>query len=193
MRELLRQVVRYTVVFLTMGCAGELGYLLFGGNVGIFVGLVMLLVATVAPIRFLGRRRSPSKGLYWRGYVAFEAAPLVINERLFPDVHRLGPIGLGGRRIVSSGRCEMREEGLNWRCHGYFLVRTRVISGAFCLPWSAVERAEAHRIPDMLPLGGAFTLELSENRGVIEGEFLGSLRGLSEALELSRRAPPDLT
>jgi len=172
-----------------MGCEGELCYFFFSSNVGIFVAIIMLGVATVTHMRFVGRRRSPSKGLHWRGYVAFEAAPLVTNELLFPDIHRLRPIEPDDQRIFSPGRCEMRDEGLSWRCRGYFLVRTRVISGAFCLPWSAIEEAEAHRIPGKLPFGGAFTLELSGNRGVIEGEFLGSLRGLSKALELSRRAP----
>jgi len=63
------------------------------------------------------------------------------------------------------------------------------VSGSFDLSWWSVDSAEATRLPGKVPgLGGRIALTLSEGRGVLEGEFLGSVKGLSQALDASSHA-----
>jgi hypothetical protein len=155
--------------------------------VGALIALVVVVGGPLLVARFVGRERSSSGSLYWRGYVSFAESSLG-NRRMFPDLHRHSRIGGWGRRGLSSGKCEIRDSGIAWRSGGWATPQTEV-SGTLDLPWSAVEAFEAHRIPGKLPgLGGGFTLKLSEDEGVITGEFFGSLRGISRALS-SHAAP----
>jgi len=138
--------------------------------------------------RLAGRSRKPSKGIYWRGYVSFTEVSLLADKEQFPDIRWRKRSGGFGRSGLSSGKCAIRDDGITWRSGGWATPQTEV-SGTFDLPWAAVEAAEAYRLPGKIPgLGGGVALRLSDNRGAVEGEFLGSVRGFSEALELSRRA-----
>ena len=63
------------------------------------------------------------------------------------------------------------------------------VSGSFDLSWWSVDSAEATRLPGTSPASGAETRStLSEGRRVLEGEFLGSVKGLSQALDASSHA-----
>ena len=57
------------------------------------------------------------------------------------------------------------------------------ISGRFHLAWSDVETADVSRIPFKANfLGGGLTLEITNGRGELYGEFLGSRRDMLIAL-----------
>ena len=65
------------------------------------------------------------------------------------------------------------------------------IKGTFFLFWSDVVSGEAYRLPmTILGIGGGLRLDLSEDRGTLEGAFSGSVEGLNEAIQagIGRRA-----
>lgn len=153
---------------------------------GFFLGLTIVVCGPLGYTRATGRGRKPSNGLYWRGYVSFVEDNLT-NRELFPDILRNKRSGGWGRKGLSSGKCEVRDTGIQWRSGGWATPQTEV-SGTFDLPWSAVDVASVSRLSGKLPgLGGGITLTLSGDRGVVKGEFLGSMKGLSEALDASSR------
>jgi hypothetical protein len=173
-------------MFVTFGLALGLS-LVFDSRVGIYVAATFVLVCPIVYARVVGRRRVPSAGLYWRGYVSFEEASLE-NVPSFPNIHRHERIGRRGRRRHSSGRCELRDDGISWQSGGW-ATPLSAISGVFHLPWSAIDGVDVYRLPGKLPgVGGGVNLRLTANRGAIRGEFIGSLRGMSEAVELLGRS-----
>jgi len=100
---------------------------------------------------------------------------------LFPEIRRT-PRRRRGRKGLSGGRLEIREEGLHWRAGGIATPRCE-ISGQFFLPWSVIASADVSDVPNTIKaLGGALTLFLTEGRGRLYGEFLGSRTKLLAAL-----------
>ncbi len=180
----MRKVIAFMGVFVVM--ALTLTFVLHS-LLGFWLAVAIVVGGPVGYARFTGRGRRPSKGLYWRGYVSFMESSLM-DRQLFPDIRRQKRTGGRGRKGLSSGKCEIRDTGISWRSGGWATPQTEV-SGAFDLPWSEVEAAGTSHLPGKLPgLGGGLTVRLTDDRGVIEGEFLGSVRGLSKALVASRRA-----
>ena len=55
--------------------------------------------------------------------------------------------------------------------------------GRFTLAWGDIESGKAYRLPKKLPVGGGLQLVLSQNRGTLDGEFLGSVKHLNEAIQ----------
>jgi hypothetical protein len=154
---------------------------------GFFLAIPIVIGGPLGYARLTGRSRRPSNGLYWRGYVSFRESSLT-NHDLFPNIEFRERAGGWGRKGLSSGSCEIRNTGIHWLSSGWATPHTEA-SGSFVLPWSAVPAAEATRIPGKFPgLGGRIELSLSDERGVLEGEFLGSLKGLAQALEASSHA-----
>ena len=96
-----------------------------------------------------------------------------------------------GRSGLSSGKCEIRDKGVSWRSGGWATPQTE-ISGTFHLAWSVVDAAQAYPLPGKIRgLGGGVTFKLSHDKGTVEGQFLGSVSGMSKALELSRLSSAD--
>jgi len=180
----MRKALLFMAVFVVMALG--LSFILHS-PLGLFLAVAIVVGGPLAYARFTGRGRRPSKGLYWRGYVSFKEFSLV-DIHMFPDIRRQERTGGWGRKGLSSGRCEIRDTGIRWRSGGWATPQTEV-SGTFDLPWSEVEAAGASCLPGKIPgLGGRLTVRLTDDRGVIEGEFLGSVKGLSEALASSRCA-----
>jgi len=154
---------------------------------GFFLALAIVVGGPLGYARFTGRGRKPSKGLYWRGYASFYEATL-LDKELFPDIRYKKRAGGWGRKGLSSGKCEIRNTGMHWLSGGWATPQTEV-SGSFDLPWSMVDAVEATRLPGKVPgLGGRIALTLFDDRGVLDGEFLGSVKGLAKALDASSRA-----
>jgi hypothetical protein len=181
----MRKVLLFLGVFAVIAIG--LGVILHS-ILGFFLGVVIVVGGPISYARFAGRGRTPSRGLYWRGYVSFMEPALVTDRELFPDIQSRARTGGWGRKGLSSGKCEIRNTGIHWVSGGWATPQTEV-SGSFDLSWWSVDVAEATRLPGKVPgLGGRIALTLSEGRGVLEGEFLGSVKGLSQALDALSRA-----
>jgi hypothetical protein len=156
---------------------------------------VIVVTALVVYARVIGRRRSFSNGLYWRGVVSFREADLLGNPDLFPDISYKHRRGGWGRRRLCAGWCEVQSTGIKWES-GTLATPDSEVSGRFVLPWSAVDDARTSRLR-WRKLGGEIILTLSEDRGELGGEFIGSLSGLSGAFAstaaIRRRHRPKTT
>jgi hypothetical protein len=101
--------------------------------------------------------------------------------RLFPAIRRT-PRKSRGRKGFSGGKLEIREDGLHWRAGGIATPRCE-ISGHFFLPWAVITSVDIGDAQYTLKaLGGALTIFLTEGRGQLYGEFLGSRTKLHAAL-----------
>jgi hypothetical protein len=184
----MRQVLAFLGVFAVVGLALAL---VFRTPLMVPVAFVLVLVAPLSYGRFVGRPRRASQGLYWRGFMSFMESSLLADTEVFPDIRWQERPGGWGRAGLCAGKGEIRDSGVTWRSGAWGTPQTE-ISGRFELPWSVVEAAEAYRLPGKIPgLGGGITFTLSGNRGMVKGQFLGSIRALSNALESSRRAASD--
>ncbi len=124
----------------------------------------------------LGSRR---RGVLWRGLVSFSEDDLG-GSPAFPHLVRT-PKSSVGRRGLSGGRLEVRQDGIHWSA-GSLLTPGCEISGQFVLPWVEVEAIDIGRAPGKLPfLGGTLTVSLTGEQ-VVRGEFLGQRRALTQAL-----------
>lgn len=149
--------------------------------------IVVLIVAVLAlPFawpRFLGRRRSRNGRVLWRGYISFQES-LLSEKELFPGIQERRAIGGVGRKGLSAGICEMDHHGITWTSAAWYTPQTR-IKGSFRLPWSEIVDGEAYRMPMRISaLGGGVRLTLSEDRGILDGEFLGSIDALNDAIQV---------
>ena len=181
-------MMRKVLFFLCVFAVVAIGLtLLLHSILGFFLGVALVVGGPLGYARLTGRSRRPSKGLYWRGYISFMESSLT-NRQLFPNIQFQERTGGWGRKGLSSGTCEVRNTGIHWLSGGWATPQTEV-SGSFDLPWSAVDAAAATRLAGKFPgLGGRVVLTLADDAGVLEGEFLGSVRGLSKALDAAGRA-----
>jgi hypothetical protein len=150
----------------------------------IVLAVIVLLIAApiVALRRWLGRRRRQPGSIRWRGYVSFQETSLS-DPDLFPQIERRRALGGVGRKGLSGGICEMDHHGLSWTSRPWFTPQAR-INGSFRLPWSVIVSGGAYRLPFRIPgLGGAVSLVLADSRGTLDGEFIGSIEELNNAIQ----------
>src|SRR5580658_3271082 len=100
---------------------------------------------------------------------------------LFPYIQRKRKMKVGSKGL-SGGKLEILEDGIRWRAGSIATPRAE-ISGHFFLPWTKIARVDVSDVPNTIKaLGGAVTLFLTEGRGKVYGEFLGSRTKLIAAL-----------
>ena len=126
------KVILFLVVVAVLGLTLSL---VLRTPLGVFLALAIVAGIPLAYARFAGRRRHLRNGVSWRGYVSFPESELLANERLFHDIHRQKRSGRSGRSELSSGKCIIRDTGINWRSGGWATPQTEVF-GTFSLPWS---------------------------------------------------------
>src|SRR5271165_7204250 len=154
----IRQVLGFLGVF---GVSAVVLTLIFRTPLVVIPSFFLVLGLPLAYGRYVGRRRTPSKGVYWRGFVSFMESSLLADAQLFPDIHWRQRVGGWGRAGLCAGRGEVRDTGISWRSGALGTPQTEV-SGTVELPWSEIESADAYRIPGKLPgLGGGITLRLT--------------------------------
>lgn len=147
---------------------------------------ILLVGIPLGYARLKGRRRLPFGGLYWCGYVSFMESSLADKE-LFPNIRRIRSIGGLGRKGLSSGKLKIYGDGLHWKSGGWATPTTKM-AGTFHLPWTAIGEVDVHTIFGKISaLGGGIELELNDDHGVLQGEFLGSRKALADAIEAARR------
>jgi hypothetical protein len=149
------------------------------GLVGFILAVVILAGGPLAFARIEGRNRR-TETPDWSGYVSFYENDL--RDR-FPDIRPRRDVGGIGRKGLSSGKCRLDQQGLHWKSGGWATPQTR-IAGTFELPWSQIESGRASALRGKVPgLGGGLELTLVDGQGTIRGEFLGSVTGLTNALD----------
>lgn len=149
-------------------------------GVAFIVGIVVIIPVVFAVIFVVGRRRAHESDAYWTGQIGFSEDGFG-NSELFPGIVRTTRSALG-RQGLSGGRLYIREDGVYWIAGSWMTPRCE-ISGRFHLAWSDVETADVSRIPFKANfLGGGLTLEITNGRGELYGEFLGSRRDMLIAL-----------
>jgi len=79
MRKILLFIGVFAVIAIGLG-------VLLHPILGFFLALVIVVGGPLGYARFAGRGRTPSKGLYWRGYMSF-MEPALVEKELFPDIH----------------------------------------------------------------------------------------------------------
>jgi hypothetical protein len=154
------------------------------GLVGFILAGVVLVGGPLAYARIEGRNRH-RKTPDWSGYVSFYENDL--RDR-FPDIRPRRDVGGIGRKGLSSGKCRLDQQGIHWKSGGWITPQTR-IAGTFALPWSRIESGRAFALGGKVPgLGGRLELVLADGEGTISGEFLGSISGLTSALDAGVKA-----
>jgi hypothetical protein len=161
--------------------------LIFGNAlIGFILAGIVLVVCPLAFARTRGRNRHRHRP-DWSGYISFYENDL--RDR-FPDIRPRRDVGGIGRKGLSSGKCRIDTQGLHWKSGGWATPQTR-IAGTFDLPWSRIESGRAYSLTGKIPgLGGGVELVLVDGEGTISGEVLGSVKGLTEALEAGVTTKP---
>ena len=149
-------------------------------GVEFIVGLAVAVLVVFSLVFVVGRRRAHQSDAYWSGQIAFSEDDFG-NSELFPGIVRTPRPALG-RQGLCGGRLYIREDGVYWIAGSWATPRCE-ISGRFHLAWNDLETADVSRIPFKANfLGGGLTLEMTNGRGELYGEFLGSRRDMLIAL-----------
>jgi hypothetical protein len=78
---------------------------------------------------------------------------------------------------------KVTEEGFEWR-GGSLLTPSQRIVGNLVLPWSWIEHINIGDIAGKISfLGGSVTIDLTNSRGSLTGEFIGSSKSVIVALK----------
>jgi hypothetical protein len=176
------RVAAFLVVLAVL--AVGLSFIIGNGFVGFVTAVVIAVGGPLAFARFEGRKRR-GRPPHWKGYVSFYEVSL---QDRFPGISSRRRTGGFGGNGLSSGKCRVDREGIHWTSGGWATPST-TIAGNFDLPWSRIESGRAFALARKVPgLGGGIELVLADCEGTISGEFLGSVSGLSVAIEAGVRA-----
>ena len=157
---------------------------------GLAAGPAMFLVLAIpyAYAEFVGRRRRPRRGLFWKGFVTLDEAPLLAHRELFPTIRRRNRREKFTLSGTCAGKAKVSDTGISWKT-GALGTPTSAITGSFELNWSDVRSVDTEFSGKALGfLGGILVLRLSDGRGELRGEFIGPKRGVQDALHAAQDA-----
>ena len=157
-----------------------------GTGLAALAAIFLVLAIPYAYAEGVGRRRRKRRGLYWKGFVTFQEAPLLAYKGLFPEVTLRNRWEFYKPSGSCAGKAEVRDTGIRWKT-GALGTPTSQVTGKFELGWADIQSVEIGLIPGKNNfLGGSIVLTLSNGRGELEGEFIGSRRVVQDALDAAR-------
>lgn len=157
-----------------------------GNPLGIFLAgsFVLLVGGFLIAGSTYGRIRFTSGEFSGRLYVSFYEDSLPGPE-VFPNLRRVDRSRRSqfGRPRRSAGKLRILPHGLRWNAESSFLSPSQLIEGVCFLPWSWIAVVDLGDAWIKIPaLGGAMSIQLTEDRGTLEGEFRGSHKQLLKVL-----------
>jgi len=180
--------------FLTCLLVLAISFTIVTGNglVGFVTAAALLTIVPLAWARGTGRSRTHSGSEdWWHGYVSFQESYL-LNHDVFPGIVARKDVGGLLRKGLSSGKLRITPDGIRWRSGGWATPQTR-IKGEFYLPWSKVGAFKVWKMGGKIPgLGGGIEVNVLGVDHPLTGEFLGSVKGISEAFARVGRSQADV-
>jgi hypothetical protein len=148
--------------------------------------MFLVLAIPYAYAEVVGRHRRTRRGLYWKGFVTLQEAPLLAYKELFPAVTVRNRREVFTPTGTCAGKAEVRDTGIRWKS-GALGTPTSRVTGRFELGWADIQSTETGFVPGKIRfLGGSMVLTLSGGRGDLEGEYIGSRRNVQDALDAAR-------
>ena len=160
-----------------------------GLSVGVYIVAGAFLVLFVLPfsVMVLRSRLTMDTRDTGRRLLLSIRANTLPDTNIFPNLHWRDTRSIEYSGRLMSGHLSLETGGMLWTPSRPFLpriIRTTFISGEMSIPWSWIESIAIGREARMLlPIGGYVTIELSDDRGSIEGRYLGSRPLFTKALQ----------